>query len=220
MDVTPTTADWVLTQFRARLGDNYVYGGVYSPTDISQGCDCSGLVGWVLEALVNGPAAMNWGHVVSTESWPYDYSTDTPAAPGTVGPYGTVSVGGDPSALPAEAALWVNIMHGGGGEDSHMNAILSGTILESNGDDGSCTNGTGGVDQFHPEWTDHWYLPGSGGPVPPAPSPSPVTYTVKAGDSLGWIAARFDVSLADLEAANPQITDPNVIYPGQVLRIP
>ena len=38
--------------------------------------------------------------------------------------------------------------------------------------------------------------------------------------TLTAIAARFGVSLAALEAANPQISDPNQIFPGQVVSIP
>jgi len=157
--ILESSVDWVLSEFKNRVGDPYVYGGVYSPDDDDQGCDCSGLVGWVLEALVNTPQKMNWAHNVSTESWPYDYQNDCPAAPGTVGPYGTIAVD-DYTDIPADAALTINIMHGGGGEDSHTNCILDGVIMESNGDAGSCTNGTGGVGCDNREWTDHWYLPG------------------------------------------------------------
>jgi LysM repeat protein len=46
------------------------------------------------------------------------------------------------------------------------------------------------------------------------------TYVVKQGDTLSEIAQRFCVSLAALEAANPQIHDPNLIFPGQVVTVP
>jgi spore coat assembly protein SafA len=46
------------------------------------------------------------------------------------------------------------------------------------------------------------------------------TYVVQQGDTLSGIARRFGVSLSDLEKANPQITDPNRIFPGQVINIP
>jgi LysM repeat protein len=45
-------------------------------------------------------------------------------------------------------------------------------------------------------------------------------YVVQPGDTLSAIAEQFGVSLADLEAANPQITNPNLIFPRQVIRIP
>ena len=46
-----------------------------------------------------------------------------------------------------------------------------------------------------------------------------VDYTVEHGDTLGGIARDHEVSLSDLIEAN-DITNPNLIYPGQVLVIP
>ncbi len=43
--------------------------------------------------------------------------------------------------------------------------------------------------------------------------------TVRAGDSLGQIASRFGVSVSDLARANG-IDNPNLIFPGDVLRVP
>ena len=40
------------------------------------------------------------------------------------------------------------------------------------------------------------------------------TYTVKDGDTLSGIAAKYGVSLDALIAANPQIKNPNLIYAG------
>ena len=45
-------------------------------------------------------------------------------------------------------------------------------------------------------------------------------YRVKAGDTLSSIATRCGVVLNDLLAANPTITNPNLIRPGQDLRLP
>jgi tyrosinase len=44
------------------------------------------------------------------------------------------------------------------------------------------------------------------------------TYVVKAGDTMRKIAQACGISLQTLIAANPEIRDPNLIYPGQVLR--
>lgn len=46
------------------------------------------------------------------------------------------------------------------------------------------------------------------------------TYTVVPGDTLSAIAARFGVSLQSVIAANPQIANPDLIYPGDVITIP
>jgi uncharacterized protein YgiM (DUF1202 family) len=46
------------------------------------------------------------------------------------------------------------------------------------------------------------------------------TYVVRTGDWLSRIARRCGVSVQRLLAANPQIVDPGLIWPGMVLRIP
>ena len=45
-------------------------------------------------------------------------------------------------------------------------------------------------------------------------------YIVKKGDTLWGIAGKFGVSLAALIQANPQIKNPNLIYPGDRVNIP
>ena len=59
----------------------------------------------------------------------------------------------------------------------------------------------------------------AGGASQPAPSYSG-TYVVRKGDTLWGIAGRYGVALADLIAANPQIKNPNLIYPGETVVIP
>ncbi|MGQ0773873.1 MAG: LysM peptidoglycan-binding domain-containing protein [Pseudonocardiales bacterium] len=46
------------------------------------------------------------------------------------------------------------------------------------------------------------------------------TYIVQPGDTLSGIAKRFEVSLESLIKANPQIKDPDLIHPGEVIYIP
>lgn len=53
----------------------------------------------------------------------------------------------------------------------------------------------------------------------PAPAAKAGTYTVKAGDTLGGIAARHRSSSAAIASAN-HISNPNALKVGQVLRIP
>ena len=45
-------------------------------------------------------------------------------------------------------------------------------------------------------------------------------YTVRKGDTLWGIAGRYGVTLRALIAANPQIKNPNLIYPGNRVDIP
>ena len=45
-------------------------------------------------------------------------------------------------------------------------------------------------------------------------------YTVKKGDSMWKIAVKYQVGLSEIKAANPHISNPDLIYPGQVLTIP
>lgn len=44
-------------------------------------------------------------------------------------------------------------------------------------------------------------------------------YEVRPGDLLSTIAGRYDVTVEAILAANPEITDVNTIYSGQVLRL-
>ena len=47
-----------------------------------------------------------------------------------------------------------------------------------------------------------------------------VAYLVKPGDTLSRIAASHGVSLAAVEAANPQLSSPSLIHAGQRIEIP
>lgn len=52
-----------------------------------------------------------------------------------------------------------------------------------------------------------------------APATASKVYTVVSGDTLYAIARDNGESLAQLEAKNPQIANPNLIYPGQVINV-
>ena len=58
---------------------------------------------------------------------------------------------------------------------------------------------------------------------PPTPTatvtPETSIYTVKAGDTLGGIAARYDMSVKDLMRLN-QLSDGDLLTVGQKLRVP
>ena len=67
----------------------------------------------------------------------------------------------------------------------------------------------------------------AGGTVTPSPQPSPqpvpqpteTTYTVVAGDTLSGIASRYGTTYQELARIN-NIDNPNLIYAGQVIKIP
>ena len=55
------------------------------------------------------------------------------------------------------------------------------------------------------------------------PQPTPTEYkeyTVKLGDTLSKIAKEYNTTVNAILAINPQITNPNLIYPGQIIKIP
>lgn len=55
---------------------------------------------------------------------------------------------------------------------------------------------------------------------PTRPPVGRVLYVVQPGDTLSAIARRFQVDLTALIQANPQIPDPDLIFPGQVVFVP
>ena len=46
------------------------------------------------------------------------------------------------------------------------------------------------------------------------------TYTVVSGDSMWKIAVKYQIGISELIKANPQITNPGMIYVGQKIKIP
>ena len=47
-----------------------------------------------------------------------------------------------------------------------------------------------------------------------------VTHKVVRGDTMWKLAVKYEVGLSEIKSANPQIANPNLIYPGQILNIP
>lgn len=82
-------------------------------------------------------------------------------------------------------------------------------------------------DKFYRRWESHAKFKlidytGAGLPAEPAEpveESKEVYYIVKKGDCLSKIAAIYDMKLSKLLALNPQIKNPNLIYPGQKVRI-
>ena len=47
-----------------------------------------------------------------------------------------------------------------------------------------------------------------------------IEYRVQKGDTMWKISRRYEIGLDELIAANPQIADPDLIYPDQIITIP
>ena len=47
-----------------------------------------------------------------------------------------------------------------------------------------------------------------------------LSHTVVPGDTMWKLAVRYQVGTSEIIAANPQVANPNLIYPGQILNIP
>lgn len=47
-----------------------------------------------------------------------------------------------------------------------------------------------------------------------------LTHTVQKGDTMWKLAVQYQVGTSEIIDANPQISNPDLIYPGQVLNIP
>ncbi|HEY8424968.1 MAG TPA: LysM peptidoglycan-binding domain-containing protein [Limnochordales bacterium] len=63
-------------------------------------------------------------------------------------------------------------------------------------------------------------VPQQGVGTAPCPPGCGNPYTVVAGDTLFFIAQRFGTTVQAILACNPQITNPDLIFPGQVLCVP
>lgn len=47
-----------------------------------------------------------------------------------------------------------------------------------------------------------------------------LSHTVVRGDTMWKLAVKYQVGTSEIIAANPQVADPDLIYPGQILNIP
>ena len=61
---------------------------------------------------------------------------------------------------------------------------------------------------------------GSGGPPAGSADGGEQVHTVRKGDTLWAVAGQYGVELAALLRANPQIKNPNRIYPGEAVKVP
>lgn len=52
------------------------------------------------------------------------------------------------------------------------------------------------------------------------PAPRAALYIVQPGETLTAIALRYNIPVGALLQFNPQITNPNLVFPGQIIMIP
>ena len=53
-----------------------------------------------------------------------------------------------------------------------------------------------------------------------APAQQTTSYTIQEGDTLSQLAQQYGTTVSNLQALNPQVSDPNWIYTGNTLNIP
>ncbi len=51
-------------------------------------------------------------------------------------------------------------------------------------------------------------------------SASALSHTVVRGDTMWKLAVQYQVGISEIIASNPQVSNPDLIYPGQILTIP
>ena len=164
-------------QINARIGTPYTWGGTLDPNDPSRGTDCSGAVGFVIEALLYG-SNMNWDR-------PFWTGTFAGMEPGDVAqPWGLVCIPG-PFDYPSDAAAVVAINQGPTADTSHMIVrVLDKTIDPAGVDIEDASNGLQKYDHAanidDPQFNQWFYLPGpfekAPGPVLPPPIGNMYTY--------------------------------------------
>ncbi len=62
--------------------------------------------------------------------------------------------------------------------------------------------------------------PGNSAPTAGNAAETGKVHTVRKGDTLWAVAKQYGVELKALISANPQIKNPNLIYPGEAVRVP
>lgn len=128
----------------------------------------------------------------------------TPQLPGGF-PTAPTDGSNDPGAATAAANADkpIGSQLGGGNSNSSNSAVSNADIPQ-----GGATYGPGGVG-----------APGNTSQASVNVNSPGAGYTVRRGDSLASIAAQHGMSLKQIEALNPQIDHPNLIYPGQTVRV-
>ena len=161
-------------------------------------CDCSGLIKGFMMTRPNGQIVYDSKLDLGANTY-YDRATekgnikDIPEIPGL--------------------AVW---------KSGHIGVYIgNGEIIEARGFDYGVVK-TNISDRSFTKWLKIPGLEYVSSPQPePTPQPAPEkTYKVKKGDTLSKIAKANNVTLKKLIAANPQIKNPDLIHPGDIIKIP
>jgi LysM repeat protein len=160
-----------------------------------------------------------------------------------------VKAGDTLSAVAAKFGITLQSLAAANPQISNMNQIMPGQVLTLPSSAGGSTGGMdltttpqagGGGPTFTPVpavngGATPTVIPNAGSEISPTSEPTPSNgaastsipntgsgtfYTVKAGDSLGSIAVRFNTTLQAILNANPTITNKNTIVVGQVVFVP
>lgn len=183
--------------FFDRVGNGYVYGAMWSPTNPKQGTDCSGLWNDVLSGATTG--AIRWGRESegsTTESYRYVGGNENdPRRVGARGPFGLIRAA-SAQAVPADAPIKVALHHGpGGGANSHMWGELDGVRMESRGGTppkGGCVTGAAARSFYDSYANDWYYLPGpiAEDGTPPAAPAAPAGGAIYLGQDFENVGDR------------------------------
>lgn len=195
MALTRKNIEFAKRVFADRIGDPYIYGGVYDPFNLKTGADCSGSAGIFVGAALLGADAMSWTRQFSTETFP--------------GPFQGFRQVSQSDLLTGDYPLKVCIGRHGGGEDSHMHVNLDGVIMESNGDYGTCTSGDGAMTDDDPYWNT-WFV--YDGPIIEDGTPR----TVVPDQTSTPVVSHVDTLFADVSEFQSAVDDS---YPYEVLSI-
>lgn len=185
----------------------YTFGGAFSPTDPSQGSDCSGAVGTALSALVYGQADMDWDRGNHNNFSTYTFAG---ASPGDTGPFGNAPVTAgliciaSPTDAPSNYAMIIAVNQQDQAHEAHMICRVGGIDIEMGGNEDtpqgveldyhtSRTNPDSNTVLDTETFNQWFYLPGPLVPDPVAhtapPLPSPADYT--SPPLPGLVAAQF-----------------------------
>ena len=122
----------------------------------------------------------------------------------------TIPTSGSPSSPPASSE-GIHVVQRG--ENLYRIALRYGTTIQAL----AAANGIVNTNQVYVG--QRLVIPGSSSVPPSTPPASGSTYTVRRGDTLTAIALRYGVSAWSIAQLN-SISNPSLIYVGQVLRIP